>query len=101
MRTNYVPRNPEICAVGFRFTQVIRRSWALCSLGGAGREVLLDEAVYRSESETGHRNRAIGYMLRNFGILTTYYFPEGSGRIYTSTNSGATWRQTSAPSNEN
>jgi glutaminase len=29
----------------------------------------VDEEVYRSESETGHRNRAIGWMLRNFGIL--------------------------------
>jgi glutaminase len=35
----------------------------------AGRELSLDEAVYRSESETGHRNRAIGHMLRNFDIL--------------------------------
>src|SRR5436190_3055241 len=35
----------------------------------AGRHLTLDEAVYRSESETGHRNRAIGYMLRNFSIL--------------------------------
>ncbi len=35
----------------------------------AGRSLTLDEAVYRSESETGHRNRAIGHMLRNFGIL--------------------------------
>ena len=35
----------------------------------AGREVMIDESVYRSESETGHRNRAIGYMLRNFDIL--------------------------------
>ena len=26
----------------------------------AGRELGFDEAVYRSESETGHRNRAIG-----------------------------------------
>ncbi len=34
-----------------------------------GREVTIDEAVYQSESETGHRNRAIGYMLRNFDIL--------------------------------
>src|SRR4030095_6559421 len=32
----------------------------------AGRKLALDDAVYRSESETGHRNRAIGYMLRNF-----------------------------------
>ena len=36
----------------------------------AGRELSIDEAVYRSEAETGHRNRAIGHMLRNFNILT-------------------------------
>ncbi|HVK59067.1 MAG TPA: glutaminase A, partial [Candidatus Kapabacteria bacterium] len=36
----------------------------------AGRELSIDEPVYRSESETGHRNRAIGHMLRNFNILT-------------------------------
>ena len=35
----------------------------------AGRPLQLDAAVYRSESETGFRNRAIGWMLRNFGIL--------------------------------
>ena len=35
----------------------------------AGRELDVDERVYRSESETGHRNRAIGWMLRNFDIL--------------------------------
>ncbi len=35
----------------------------------AGRELSLDDAVYRSESETGFRNRAIGYMLRNFDKL--------------------------------
>ena len=36
----------------------------------AGRELTLDETVYQSESETGHRNRAIGHMLRNFDKLT-------------------------------
>jgi glutaminase len=36
----------------------------------AGRELRVDETVYRSESETGHRNRAIGHMLRNFDKLT-------------------------------
>ena len=36
----------------------------------AGRELTIDEKVYRSEAETGHRNRAIGHMLRNFDILT-------------------------------
>lgn len=35
----------------------------------AGRSLDIDEAVYRSESETGHRNRAIGWMLRNFNII--------------------------------
>lgn len=35
----------------------------------AGRRLTLDEAVYRSESETGHRNRAIGHLLRNFNII--------------------------------
>ena len=35
----------------------------------AGRLLDLDEAVYLSEKETGHRNRAIGHMLRNFDII--------------------------------
>lgn len=35
----------------------------------AGRTLDVDERVYRSESATGHRNRAIGWMLRNFSIL--------------------------------
>ncbi|WP_240772766.1 glutaminase A [Phragmitibacter flavus] len=35
----------------------------------AGRELTVDEGVYSSESTTGHRNRAIGHMLRNFDIV--------------------------------
>jgi glutaminase len=35
----------------------------------AGRPLELDEDVYRSERETGHRNRAIAHLLRNFSIL--------------------------------
>lgn len=35
----------------------------------AGRRLELDDAVYRSERDTGHRNRAIGHMLRNFDVL--------------------------------
>ncbi len=34
-----------------------------------GRAVAIDEAVYRSESETGFRNRAIAWMLKNFGVI--------------------------------
>ncbi len=37
--------------------------------GLAGRPVTVDEAVYRSERDTGHRNRAIAHLLRNFEIL--------------------------------
>ena len=35
----------------------------------AGRQLDLDEDVYRSEKATGNRNRAIAYMLTSFGIL--------------------------------
>src|SRR4029079_8421321 len=35
----------------------------------AGRELAVDEAVYRSESDTGFRNRAIAWMVKNFGIV--------------------------------
>lgn len=34
-----------------------------------GHPAAVDEAVYRSESETGFRNRAIAWMLKNFGII--------------------------------
>jgi glutaminase len=35
----------------------------------AGRDLDFDEEVYRSELRTGHRNRAIGHMLRTVAIL--------------------------------
>ncbi len=35
----------------------------------AARALEVDQAVYQSESETGHRNRAIGYLLRNSNII--------------------------------
>jgi len=34
-----------------------------------GHAVTIDEAVYRSESHTGFRNRAIAWMLKNFGVI--------------------------------
>ena len=37
----------------------------------AGRPLLLDEAVYRSESDTGDRNRALATLARASGVLTT------------------------------
>jgi glutaminase len=35
----------------------------------AGRELGVDEAVFASESTTGDRNRAIGYLLRNSAVI--------------------------------
>lgn len=35
----------------------------------AGRSLWIDEAVYRSESETGDRNRALAHLMRSYGIL--------------------------------
>ena len=35
----------------------------------AAHELTLDETVYRSESDTGNRNRAIAYLLRNSNII--------------------------------
>ena len=35
----------------------------------AGRRLEIDEAVFHSESATGHRNRAIAYMMLNTGMI--------------------------------
>lgn len=35
----------------------------------AGRELSVDDAVFASERETGDRNRAIAYLLRNYSVL--------------------------------
>jgi glutaminase len=35
----------------------------------AGRELSVDQAVYASERETGDRNRAIGWLLRNYSVI--------------------------------
>lgn len=71
------PFNPMINAGAIASTGLVREDAA----GGriarildlfsrcAGRALTLDDAVYRSERDSGFRNFAIGYMLRNFGIL--------------------------------
>ncbi len=72
------PRNPMINAGAIATAGMIAGKSAATRLQRilqsfslyAGQELSLDQAVYRSESETGHRNRAIGHMLRNFNILT-------------------------------
>src|SRR5712671_3475166 len=72
------PRNPMINAGAIATAGLISgktpqtRLKRLLEMMGtyAGRELGVDESVYRSESETGHRNRAIGHMLRNFDMIT-------------------------------
>ena len=71
------PRNPMINAGAIAAAGLVsgkspkvRLKRLLEMMGNyAGRDLGLDEAVYRSESETGHRNRAIGHMLRNFDMI--------------------------------
>jgi glutaminase len=72
------PRNPMINAGAIAATGLVEGRTPAIQLDRtltmfrhyAGRDLEIDEAVYRSESSTGHRNRAIGHMLRNFDILT-------------------------------
>lgn len=49
-----------------RFERILER-FSLC----AGRELFLSEEIYHSEAQTGHRNRALAYLLRSFGIIET------------------------------
>jgi glutaminase len=72
------PRNPMINAGAIASTGLIAGKTPEVRLGRiletfnrfAGRELKVDQAVYAAESATGHRNRAIGYMLRNFNVLS-------------------------------
>jgi glutaminase len=75
-RTNR-PYNPMVNAGAITVTGIIHSVAGSGTLEliidrlsqAAGRKLSMDEAVYRSESETGHRNRAIGHLLRNAGAL--------------------------------
>jgi len=77
------PRNPMINAGAIATTGLIagksphsKLKRMLATFNAyAGRELGIDGTVYASENETGHRNRAIGHMLRNFEILTTDPIP--------------------------
>ncbi|MBL8335650.1 MAG: glutaminase A [Rhodoferax sp.] len=71
------PLNPLINAGAIATCGLVRGRTADEKIAGildtfsryAGRPLQIDERIYHSESETGHRNRAIGWMLRNFGVL--------------------------------
>lgn len=71
------PRNPMINAgaiasaglVSGQDSSAKRRRMVDALSRFAGRALTVDERVYESESATGHRNRAIAYLLRNAGVL--------------------------------
>jgi len=77
------PRNPMINAGAIATTSLIAGKSAPTRLqrlldmfaNYTGRNAVVDGEIYRSENETGHRNRAIGHMLRNFDILTSDPIP--------------------------
>ncbi|GAB3709344.1 glutaminase A [Nocardiopsis nanhaiensis] len=54
----------EVGASGDRFKRIQSVLSAF-----AGRDLSVDEDVYRSEAETGHRNRALGYLSLSGGVL--------------------------------
>lgn len=71
------PFNPMVNAGAITATAIIHQATGGKSFelilerlsAAAGRPLELDEAVYRSESETGHRNRGIAHLLRNVGAI--------------------------------
>ncbi len=71
------PKNPMINAGAIAMTSLVgggtvEAQWERIMeaiQAFAGRKLSVDEAVYRSESLTGHRNRGIAWMLKNFGII--------------------------------
>ena len=71
------PFNPMVntgaIAVAGRLRQLLGKSaieHVLETFGrAAGRALDIDEQVFRSERETGHRNRAIGHLLRAVGVF--------------------------------
>jgi len=77
LRSSRKPFNPMINAGAITDTGMItgasvkeRMNKILRLLSdAAGRELRVDEAVYRSEKETGHRNRAIAHLLKNVDLI--------------------------------
>ena len=71
------PLNPMINAGAIAATSMVagptpEAQWARIEAALSafmGHDIKVDEAVYGSESQTGHRNRAIAWMLKNFGII--------------------------------
>jgi len=71
------PFNPMINAGAIAIASLIKKSPVDAGIQAfvdvmskaAGRTLRIDEAVMQSESLTGNRNRAIAYLMRNFGLI--------------------------------
>ncbi|MBR0157069.1 MAG: glutaminase A [Clostridia bacterium] len=74
LRSN-LPFNPMINAGAIQTVSLLADDFSFEELMGFARElcmdpnIVLDEAVYKSEHETGDRNRAIVYLLKSKGVL--------------------------------
>ena len=77
LRSSRKPFNPMINAGAITDTGMVpgknvrERMERILSLlsASAGRDLRVDPEVYRCEKETGHRNRAIGYLLKNVDLI--------------------------------
>jgi len=75
------PFNPMVNAGAIATTDLIKgkdypeRVRRLLEMFGryTGREVYIDNSVFMSERLTGHRNRAIAHLMRNFGMVGDRY----------------------------
>jgi glutaminase len=71
------PFNPMINAGAIAMASLIKKSPVEAGVQAfvdkmgeaAGRRLRIDDAVMQSETLTGNRNRAIAYLMRNFGII--------------------------------
>jgi glutaminase len=71
------PYNPMINAGAIAIASLIKKTGDHCGVQAfvqrmglaAGRPLQIDEAVLASEAATGNRNRAIAYLMLNFGII--------------------------------
>ena len=71
------PANPMVNAGAIATTGLVegdgideRTESILTTLSAfAGRDLRVDESVYRSESATGDRNRALGHLMRSYGVV--------------------------------
>lgn len=82
------PDNPMINAGAIATTSLIKGRGGRDRIGrivntfsdAAGRELKVSESVFKAEDRSGHRNRALAWLLRSFGILETD--PEPSVQDY-------------------